>query len=209
MRIPASAVTAFCVSMLVVLGAADPVAAEPTEAQRSAIKANCRADFMSNCAGVQPGGPEAMQCLEKNLAKLSPSCQQAVNAVAAPAAPSTAPAATKSESAPAQPAATEAPSAGDKSETKSAEPAAASPPKAAPETSAKPAAPAAAPAEIPPIIGFIPPREKLMILSNCRQDLAAHCAGVQPGGNRELRCLLSNQSALTPGCRGALATLAQ
>jgi hypothetical protein len=175
--------------------------------RRSAIKADCRADFMSNCAGVQPGSPEAMQCLEQHLAKLSPSCQQAVKAVAAPAAPSTAPAATKSESA--QPAATETPSAGEKSETKPAEPAAASPPKAAPKTSAKPAAPTTAPAEIPPIIGFIPPREKLMVLSNCRQDLAAHCAGVQPGGNRELRCLLSNQSALTPGCRGALATLVQ
>ncbi len=207
MRIPSSAVTVFCVSMLAVLSAADPAAAEPTEAQRSAIKADCRADFMSNCAGVEPGGPEAMQCLEQHLAKLSPSCQQAVKAVAAPAAPATAPAATKSESAPAKPAAT--PSAGAKSETKSAEPAAASPPKAAPDTSAKPAAPATAPAGIPPIIGFIPPREKLMVLSNCRQDLAAHCAGVQPGGNRELRCLLSNQSALTPGCRGALAALSE
>jgi len=182
MRNLTAAVPVFCVSMLAVLGATNLVAAEPTDAQRSAIKSNCRADFMSNCAGVPAGGAEAMQCLEQHLAKLSPSCQQAVNAVAAPAAPSTAPAATKPESKPAQPAATETPSAGEKSETKSAEPAAASPPKAAPETSAKPAAPAAAPAEIPPVIGFIPPREKLMVLSNCRQDLAAHCAGVQPGG---------------------------
>ena len=63
------------------------VAQEPTPDQQSAIRSNCRSDFMANCSGVPRGGKEAMQCLKDNVAKLSSGCQQAVrNAV-----PSTAP----------------------------------------------------------------------------------------------------------------------
>src|ERR1700733_4563674 len=72
-------------------------AQQPTEAQRDAIRAACRSDFMANCSGVQPGGKEAFECLLHNDAKLSASCQAAVNAaapkpaeVAAPASPATA-----------------------------------------------------------------------------------------------------------------------
>jgi hypothetical protein len=36
---------------------------------------------MANCAGVQPGGPEALQCLQRNSAALSPACRTAVGAV--------------------------------------------------------------------------------------------------------------------------------
>jgi len=87
-------------------------AQQPTEAQRDAIRAACRSDFMANCSGVQPGGKEAFECLLQNDAKLSPSCQAAVNAAApkaaepaapAPAAPAqseTAPPAAKVERAP-------------------------------------------------------------------------------------------------------------
>src|SRR5580700_121951 len=84
-------------------------AQQPTEAQRDAIRAACRADFMANCSGVQPGGREALECLIRNDAKLSPSCQTAVNAAGpkpdepAPAAPAnseTAPPATEVERAP-------------------------------------------------------------------------------------------------------------
>jgi len=79
-------------------------AQQPTEAQRDAIRAACRSDFMANCSGVQPGGKEAFKCLLRNDAKLSPSCSAAVNAVApkpaepAAAAPAAAPA--QSEAAP-------------------------------------------------------------------------------------------------------------
>src|ERR1700733_5352740 len=73
---------------------------QPTEAQRDAIRAACRSDFVANCSGVQPGGKEAFECLVRNDAKLSPSCQAAVNAAApkpaepaAAAAPAPAPAA--------------------------------------------------------------------------------------------------------------------
>jgi len=66
-------------------------AQQPTQAQRDAIRAACRSDFMANCSGVQPGGKEAFECLLRNDAKLSPSCQTAVNAAAPkPAEPATA-----------------------------------------------------------------------------------------------------------------------
>ena len=76
----------------------DQVSAQaPAQAQRDAIRAACRSDFMANCSGVQPGGKEAFECLLRNDAKLSPSCQAAVNAAppkpaeaAEPAAPATA-----------------------------------------------------------------------------------------------------------------------
>jgi len=74
------------------------------------------------------------------------------------------------------------------------------------------AAPVAAPpasAEAPPIIGFLLPRKKIMVLRNCHQDLETYCADVPFGEGRNLRCLFSNKTALTPDCQGALARLAQ
>ena len=46
-------------------------AAKPSTQQTAAIKAACRSDFMSHCAGVQPGGAAALQCLQRNAASLS------------------------------------------------------------------------------------------------------------------------------------------
>ena len=60
---------------------ATPAAAQPTQEQQSAIRSSCRSDYMSNCSSVKPGGIEALQCLQRNVAKLSPGCQSAVNAV--------------------------------------------------------------------------------------------------------------------------------
>ena len=54
---------------------------QPTEAQRDAIRASCRSDFIANCSGVQPGGKDAMECLKRNEAKLSASCKTAINAI--------------------------------------------------------------------------------------------------------------------------------
>ena len=62
-------------------GAGIAVAQEPTPDQQSAIRSNCRSDFMANCSGVARGGKEALQCLKDNVAKLSSGCQQAVKAV--------------------------------------------------------------------------------------------------------------------------------
>lgn len=54
--------------------------AQPTAAQQSAMRANCRSDFMSKCSGVTPGTKDALECLQKNVAGLSPNCQKAVSA---------------------------------------------------------------------------------------------------------------------------------
>ena len=64
--------------------------AQPTEQQKAAIRAACRSDFMARCAGVQPGGAAALQCLQRNADALSGACKSAVAAIgggaAAPAA---------------------------------------------------------------------------------------------------------------------------
>src|SRR5258708_6070922 len=101
--------------LLLALSLDQAFAQQPTPAQRDAIRAACRSDFMANCSGVEPGGKEAFECLVRNDAKLSASCRSAVNAAApkpaepaaaaapAPAAPAnaeTAPPATKAERAP-------------------------------------------------------------------------------------------------------------
>src|SRR4029077_9522435 len=74
----------------------DQAAAQPTQAQRDAIRAACRSDFIANCSGVQPGGKEAFECLIRNDAKLSASCRTAVNAAAATPAERAAAAAARS-----------------------------------------------------------------------------------------------------------------
>src|SRR5260370_38120741 len=66
----------------------------PTDAQRSAIRSECRADYEAHCASVPPGGAASLQCLQKNMSCRWSSCQTAVRAVEAPAA-------SKAESAPA------------------------------------------------------------------------------------------------------------
>src|SRR4030081_2833075 len=76
----------------------------PTDAQRSAIRSECRADYEAHCASVPPGGAASLQCLQKNMSSLSSGCQTAVRAVEPPAAP-------KAESAPAETAAPAAPKA--------------------------------------------------------------------------------------------------
>jgi hypothetical protein len=58
-------------------------AARPTSQVRAAIRAACRSDFMTNCAGVQPGVVEAVACLQANAANLSSACRRAVTAISA------------------------------------------------------------------------------------------------------------------------------
>jgi len=59
---------------------AGTAAAQVTAEQQSAIRANCRGDFISKCSGVTPGGKEALQCLQNNVAVLSSGCKTAVSA---------------------------------------------------------------------------------------------------------------------------------
>ena len=64
-----------------------PAAAQPTEAQRDAVKSACRSDFMAQCSGVTPGGAAALSCLQQHSARLSAPCQQAVAALGTAGAP--------------------------------------------------------------------------------------------------------------------------
>jgi hypothetical protein len=211
-----SSLVAGCV---VVLTLTPTAAQQPTQAQRDAIRGSCRSDFMANCASVQPGGKEALECLLRNAAKLSAPCRSAVNAIAAPAS---SPAATA-------PAAAAPPTNGAPS-GQSATPAAAPPsPKPAHATPAAPnqktpaamrtapapatpAAPAtiAAPAVAPlgPIRPMLP-RRALMILAQCRTDQERLCAGVPAGGGKIFACLAANAQQLSPICYGALARVSE
>ena len=93
----------------------------PSEAQRAAVKAQCRSDYMAHCSSVTPGGKEALECLAQHMSSLSSGCQEAVKAVEAAVAPKEEP---KQEAAPAPAAAPATPP-----DTEAAKPAAESAPK--------------------------------------------------------------------------------
>jgi hypothetical protein len=147
----------------------------PTDAQRSAIRSECRSDYQAHCASVPPGGADSLQCLQKNMSSLSSGCQTAVRAVAPPAAP-------KAESAPAA-----APNVGSAT-AKPAETAAPAVPKAAADAPAK--KPSSA--------------QVAAIRSACRSDYQKVCAGVPTGGAPALQCLEKNKSKVSPACEQAV-----
>jgi hypothetical protein len=109
-----AAVYRFGLLVLACIGYITPAPAQqPSQAQASAIRQACRADYQAHCASVPTGGSEALNCLKENAASLSSPCQRAVAAVggtkpsaqgrapaAAPATPPPAP----SAAAPAAPA---------------------------------------------------------------------------------------------------------
>jgi len=169
-------------SVAAILTTAAPAFAQaPSQAQRDAIKSQCRSDYIAHCSSVPPGGEAALQCLQKNMSSLSSSCQSAVRAVEAPAAATSKPAGT------AKPAETAAP--------KAAAPAAAT---AAPAKSAEPKA-AAAPAAGQPTSAQIS-----AVRSACRSDYPKVCAGVPTGGAPALQCLEKNKAKLSAGCEKAV-----
>lgn len=197
-------------------------AQQPSEEQIAAVRASCRSDFLSHCAGVPRGGAEALQCLKRNVAQLSPACQAAVNAIAAatsrPAAPpppapaaapppATAPAPAPAPAAAAPPApAVTAPAPAANAPAAPSKKRVAAPPKAAAHpVAAAPAAPppAAQPTSLGPIPP-LPPRIRLMILRACVAEHRAMCADVPPGGGRIVECLAANGSALSAGCRDTI-----
>jgi hypothetical protein len=199
-----------------------PVAAQVTDAQRSAIRSACRSDYQKNCASVTPGGIEALQCLQKNMASLSSACQTAVRAVEPPPAP-------KVEAAPpAPPAAAKAEPAPAPAKTETAAPKTEPPPavaKPAPGTvKPAPAAKSTAPAGAPPSaaagapqpsakpLALRPmlPREQLFVLrSACGADVRTLCEGVAPGGGRIIQCLAVRADSLSPACKDVLMEFAQ
>ena len=166
----------------------------PTDAQRSAIRSQCRSDYQAHCSSIPPGGKASLQCLQQNMSSLSSGCQAAVRAVEAPAAPKaeSAPAAPKAESAPAAPAeSTPAASTAKPAAETAAPPAASNPPpaaKAAASTGAKKPSSAQVSA----------------IRSACRNDYQQHCAGVPTGGAAALSCLEKNKANLSANCQKAV-----
>ncbi|MCW5705130.1 MAG: hypothetical protein R3D82_18755 [Xanthobacteraceae bacterium] len=169
--------------------------AQPTEAQKEAVRSACRSDFMAHCSSVTPGGEAALQCLAKNMSSLSSGCQGAVKSIEASAAPKSEPA--KSEATKSEPAKTEtAPAATPK--TESATPASTKP-AAAPKGESKPAATAATkkPTEA----------QASAIRSACRSDYPKVCAGVPTGGAPALECLEKNKARVSAGCGKALAAV--
>ena len=157
----------------------------PSEAQKEAVKSECRSDYMAHCSSVTPGGEAALQCLAKNMSSLSSGCQSAVRAVEAAAAPKSEPA--KSEAAPA---------AAPKTETTTAKPAA-EPTTAAPKGESKPAATTSAKKPTDAQVSAI--------RSACRGDYPKVCAGVPTGGAPALECLEKNKARVSAACGKALA----
>ena len=178
--------------------------AQPSQAQRDAIRSNCRSDYMANCSSVTPGGAEALQCLQRNMSKLAPACQSAVNAISPPPAP-----APKSEAPAPKPAAAPAPTpAPAPAATTASAPATtppAPPPPARTAVATPPAAPAAAPAARP--AGAPTAQQQAAIRQACQSDFMAKCRGVQPGGKDALMCLQRNSAQLSVGCRAAVASI--
>ncbi|MEW6450718.1 MAG: hypothetical protein AB1490_08735 [Pseudomonadota bacterium] len=185
-----------------------PASAQPTQAQRDAIRSNCRSDYMANCSGVTPGGAEALQCLQRNMSKLSSSCQSAVNAISPPpAAPK--PASQAPEPAPAPAAApTPAPAPAPATTTAAAPATQPAPAPRAPAPATRAAAappPAAAPAARP--AGAPTQAQRDAIRAACQSDFMAKCRGIQPGGAEAFQCLQRNSAQLAPACRSAVAAI--
>src|SRR5580700_2475749 len=196
-------------TLALLLTAAGVRAQQPTPDQTSAIRSSCRSDFMANCSGVTPGGKDALDCLKRNLAKLSGSCKTAVSAIMpAPVAAAPPPAPAAATPPPAQaatPAMAPAPPA-------TAKPATAAAPKPAPKPTTAAVMPAA-PAAAAPAPGFPPlgpvrpmlPQRALVIKAICHADEQTLCAGVPPIGSAVLSCLAQNGPHLAPECYKALA----
>ena len=152
------------------------LAQAPSDAQRAAIKSQCRNDYMAHCSSVPPGGEASLQCLQKNMSSLSASCASAVRAVEAPAAP-------KAETAPAAPKTEPAPSA----------------------ATAKPATETAAPKAAASTAAKQPSTAQVSaIRSACRSDYPKVCAGVPTGGAPALQCLEKNKAKLSAACERAV-----
>jgi hypothetical protein len=185
---------AAAICLLLVLAGGLAQAQQPSAAQSSAIRSNCRSDFMANCSGVTPGGKEALDCLKQNLAKLSAPCQTAVSATM-PASPAAAPAAV---AAPTPAATPQTPTAAPPKVVKPA--AKLTPPPSAPPPAAA-AAPAVAPLTLRPIIM---PERRIAITAICSGDAQRLCPGVPPIGSGLLDCLAEKAASLSPNCYDAL-----
>jgi hypothetical protein len=194
MQIGHSGVASLLVLAAMLCGAwlAPALAQQPSSEQIAAIRQSCRSDFMSHCAGVQPGGRDALQCLKRNAGSVSAPCKSALDAVGPkPATERAEPAAAPPPPGPA---------------ANTPEPAGADPAAPPPEPSAEPGPPSApmpneAAGPGSPQVGAV--------RAACRSDFGVHCPGVRPGGAAALRCLQVNAAALSPRCRRAVEAMGE
>lgn len=178
-------------SLPLILALDAAIAQQPSPDQLNAIRSACRSDFMSHCAGVQPGGREALQCLDRNKASLSAACRSAVSAI---------------EPKPAQPAATPAPPA--------AAPASPTATPAAPPRQAAPR-PAPAPDTPPPTAAGAPAAAAAAMTAELNavhractlNDFISHCSWITPTSPELLLCLRGNVAQLSAGCQTAVRAL--
>ena len=172
---------AYAVLLTTTLLSTPAFAQAPTDAQRAAIRSECRSDYEAHCASIPPGGAASLECLQKNMASLSAGCAGAVRAVGSSTESSTepkpAPGPAPATAAPAEPAAKPA----------SAEPAVAPPAKAASTPTSKPSS-----------------EQIAAVRSACRSDYPKVCAGVPTGGAPALQCLEKNEARLSANCRKAV-----
>lgn len=65
--------------VLAAVAASAAFAAPMSAEDKAVLQQQCAGDFTTFCAGMPPeDGPETQACFEKNMAKLSPGCQGAI-----------------------------------------------------------------------------------------------------------------------------------
>ena len=72
----------FGLGFVIVAAAASVALAAPmSDDDKAALQQQCAGDFTAFCAGLPPeDGPETQACFQKNMSKLSPGCQNAIQA---------------------------------------------------------------------------------------------------------------------------------
>ena len=174
-----AAVRGLVMASLMSVVAAPAVAQGPSEAQREAIKTDCRNDYIAHCSSIPPGGEASLQCLAKNMSSLSPTCQAAVRAVEAPAAAAAPKAATAPAATSAKPAAATA-----------APKAAATTPAKQPSSAQVAAVRSACQSDYPKVCAGVPPggapalqcleKNKAKVSASCQQAVNAATGGTAP-----------------------------
>jgi hypothetical protein len=168
----------------------------PSQAQRDAIKSQCRSDYMAHCSSIPPGGEASLQCLQKNMASLAPGCQGAVKAVEAPTAP-------KAESAPAAETA--------KPAAETAAPKSSAPPKAAvakqPTSAQVSAIRSACRSDYPKVCAGVPTggAPALQCLENNKAKLSAGCEKAVAAGTGGTAAPAANTAPAAAGAAPAAA----
>jgi hypothetical protein len=213
---------------------APAAAAAPTPAQQSQMRAACRNDFMSHCAGVQPGGRDALVCLQRNVSALSAACRSVVAATMRAPAPAAAVAAPPPAAAPAaagpDPAKLKAlkftcrgdfrrlcrnvpqgPEAFACLQAHSAQLSTNCRTSVADLAESMPAGaamPAPVPTAVKPAPAPHPPKapvvDAAVVLRACKLDLIRHCRGVGVGGGKIMACLAAHEADLGFRCRTAM-----